>query len=124
MSLTLTTYLIYLSLSIGLTLYVGHLLYKHGNPLIGGIFEKRPDLANSLNRLLMVGFYLLNIGYISLTMESGMAIGSYEHMVEVLSYKLGINLIVLAGVHFLNLFLLLRFRKNAHHTTHKQPALA
>ncbi|MEL6671435.1 MAG: hypothetical protein AAFR61_04560 [Bacteroidota bacterium] len=123
MSLTLITYLIYLGLSIGLTLYVGHLLYKHGRPLINGVFAEKPELAGSLNRLLLVGFYLLNIGYISLSMQGGMAIGSPEHMVEVLSYKIGINIIALAAIHFLNLFLLLRFRKKGEKIPTGRPAL-
>jgi hypothetical protein len=113
MSYSLITYLIYLSVSIGLTLIVGRAVFKNGRPFLLEIFRENVALADSVNHLLLLGFCLLNIGYISLNMYSGMEILSVEHMVEKLSYKIGINLLILGGMHVLNLIVLFRLRRRS-----------
>lgn len=113
MSYSLITYLIYLSVSISLTLIVGRAVFKNGRPFLLEIFRENTALADSVNYLLLLGFCLLNIGYVSLNMYSGMEILSVEHMVEKLSYKLGINILILGGLHLLNLLVLFRLRKKS-----------
>ena len=119
MTLTMLTYLLYLSISIGLTIFAGWMLYKNGRAFLLEIFAGRESLADSVNRLLLTGFSLINIGYISLTMNIGMAIRSPEHMLEKLSYKIGIILIVLAVMHFGNLLVLYRMRRSNRPHSHK-----
>lgn len=111
MSYSLITYLIYLSVSITLIILVGRAVFKNGRPFLLEIFAGNTSLADSVNYMLLVGFYLLNIGYVSLNMYSGMEILSVEHMVEKLSYKIGINLLLLGGMHVLNLLILFRMRR-------------
>lgn len=113
MSYSLITYLIYLSVSISLILLVGRAVFKNGRPFLLEIFAGNTSLADSVNYMLLVGFYLLNIGYVSLNMYSGMEILSVEHMVEKLSYKIGINLLLLGGMHVLNLLILFRMRRRS-----------
>ena len=113
MTYTTITYLLYLTISISLTIFVGKSLYRNGRSFLLDIFAEKENLADSLNRLLLVGFYLLNIGYITLNMNSGVEIVSPEHMISKLSYKIGVILLVLGGVHFLNLLVLFRMRKKA-----------
>lgn len=113
MSYSLITYLIYLSVSIGLTLLVGRAVFKNGRPFLLEIFRENATLADSVNYLLLLGFCLLNIGYVSLNMYSGMEILSVEHMVEKLSYKLGMNILILGGLHVLNLIVLFRLRRRS-----------
>lgn len=111
MTLTVITYLLYLTISIGLTLLVGRTLFTNGRGFLVDIFNGDTNLADSINKLLLVGFYLVNVGYVSLTMHMGMDILSAEHMMEKLSYKIGVILLVLAGMHFMNLIVLYKMRK-------------
>lgn len=113
MSYSLITYLIYLSVSISLILLVGRAVFKNGRPFLLEIFARNTALADSVNYMLLVGFYLLNIGYVSLNMYSGMEILSAEHMIEKLSYKIGINLLLLGGLHVVNLLILFRMRRRS-----------
>ncbi|MEM7375628.1 MAG: hypothetical protein AAF587_43955 [Bacteroidota bacterium] len=113
MTLTMITYLLYINISIALTIGVGWILFRNGRAFLLDIFPNNETLADSINRLLLTGFYLLNIGYISLTMNIGMSIQNSEHMLEKLSYKLGIIMIVLAAIHFTNLIVLSKMRKQS-----------
>lgn len=124
MTLTLITYLIYLLSSILLTIWVGRTLFRNGYAFLIDIFQGNKKLADSVNRLLLVGFYLVNIGYTSLTMYVGMDIVNFEHMVEKLSYKIGIIMIVLAAMHFLNLIVLYRMRRKQTLEGHSNVATA
>lgn len=111
MTLTLSTYLLYILLSLVLVLLVGNVLGKTGQAILRDYFGKDHTIADNVNRLILLGYYLLNIGYISLSTHTGMAIRNHEHMFEILSYKVGIILLVLAGFYFLNLWFLFKLRK-------------
>ncbi|MEM6344239.1 MAG: hypothetical protein AAF927_10180 [Bacteroidota bacterium] len=111
MSYTLLTYLIYLGLAFVLTFLVGRSLFRNGRPFLVDIFKGDSKLADSINRLLLTGFYLLNVGYVSLSMYSSQNIRTVEHMVEKLSYKLGLLFVILGVVHIINLIVLYKTRK-------------
>ena len=70
MNLHVLSYLIYLPITIVLTIWVGHMLFKNGKIFLVDIFEKNLELAQSVNQLLLVGFYLINIGYAVFTLSS------------------------------------------------------
>lgn len=60
------TYIVYIALSIPLTIWVAHTLYKNGRIFLIDSFRGNERLADSVNHLLVVGFYLINIGYVAL----------------------------------------------------------
>ena len=113
MTLTVLAYLLYLTISIGLTIWVGRTLFTNGRAFLLDIFRGNVQLADSVNKLLLVGFYLVNVGYVSLSMYIGMDILSMEHLMEKLSYKLGMILLVLGAMHFTNLVILYKLRKRS-----------
>jgi hypothetical protein len=104
------TYAIYLALSIALTVVVAQTLYKNGRLFLVDAFHGNEALADSVNRLLVVGFYLINIGYISLALKYGAPARSLQEVIEYLSWKLGIVAVILGAMHFFNLFVLSRWR--------------
>lgn len=111
MTLTLSTYLIYLTLSIVLVALVGYVLGKTNKAILRNYFGNNNLVADNVNRLVLLGYYLLNIGYITLSTHIGLAIRNHEHMFEILSYKIGIILLILAGIYFVNLWIMIRLRK-------------
>ena len=119
MTIGLSTYLIYLALSIALTIWVGRTLHKNGRVFLVDVFHGNEALADSVNHLLVVGFYLINFGYVSLALKLGYAIETAEQSVEALSVKIGMVLLVLGGMHLFNLFVFSRMRRRAH--AHQQP---
>ena len=104
MTIGLSTYLIYLALSIALTIWVGRTLHKNGRVFLVDVFHGNEALADSVNHLLVVGFYLINMGYVSLALKLGYEINNTQEGIEALSVKIGMVLIVLGLMHFSNLF--------------------
>ncbi|GAA3303239.1 hypothetical protein Dvina_39800 [Dactylosporangium vinaceum] len=110
MDLKLITYLIYLAVSGLLTVWVARTLFRNGQVFLDDAFADE-RLAESVNHLLVVGFYLLNLGYIAIAMKTADTILTGSGAMETLAWKLGLVLLVLGGVHFGNLFVLGRFRR-------------
>jgi hypothetical protein len=113
MDIVVTTYFVYLALSIGLTLWVGRTLHKNGRVFLVDVFRGRTDLADSVNHLLVVGFYLVNFGFVCWTLKVGYAIRDTRASIEVLSAKIGVVLLVLGFMHFFNLLVLSSMRRNS-----------
>ena len=113
MSYTVGTYLLYLAISIVLTVWVARTLFANGRVFLVDVFHGNEKLADSVNHLLVVGFYLINLGYISLMLRLGYDIKDARYSIEALSLKLGTVLLVLGGMHFLNLFVFSRMRRQA-----------
>jgi hypothetical protein len=111
MTIGITTYLIYLAISIALTIWVARTLHKNGRVFLVDVFHGNDALADSVNHLLVVGFYLINFGYISLALKLGYVIEDAQQGIEALSYKIGMVLIVLGAMHLFNLFVFSRMRR-------------
>lgn len=114
MAHALTTYVVYLITTLSLTIWVGKTLYKNGKIFLDEIFHGNDLLAVSVNNLLLVGFYLVNIGYAVYTLKVTSAIESYREVIETLSVKVGFIILLLGAMHFFNLFILFRLRSKAH----------
>ncbi|MFL5728030.1 MAG: hypothetical protein ACJ75J_00970 [Cytophagaceae bacterium] len=113
MNYVILTYLVYLFVSITLTILVANVLFKNGRIFLVDIFAGNEPLADSVNKLLLVGFYLINIGYASLALKENLDILNYQVVIERLSYKLGVIILLLGGMHFFNLFVFFKLRKRA-----------
>jgi hypothetical protein len=111
--ITAYAYLIYLGISIGLTIWVARTLHKNGRVFLVDVFHGNEALADSVNHLLVVGFYLINFGYVSLALKLGYTVNSAQEGIEALSVKVGMVLLVLGGMHFFNLFIFSRMRRRA-----------
>ena len=107
---TVWTDLIYLGICVTIALWVGRTLYKNGRVFLVEVFTGREDLADSVNHLLVVGFYLIAIGFVTIAVRVGAGPGEMAEAVEYVSSKVGVVLLVLGGMHFLNLFAFSRLR--------------
>jgi len=111
---TLWSYVGYLTLSVGLTIWVGRTLYKNGRIFLVDAFHGNETLADSVNHLLLVGWYLINVGYVSLALRLWNTKPTNEREVlEFLSFKVGLVLLVLGAMHFFNVFVFAKWRKRA-----------
>jgi hypothetical protein len=113
MNYTVMTYLGYLAISIGLTIWVAQTLFKNGRVFLVDVFHGNQELAGSVNHLLVVGFYLINLGYVSLMLKLDLAVASPQAGIEALSAKIGWVLLILGGMHFFNLLIFSRVRRRA-----------
>jgi hypothetical protein len=107
------TYAAYLVISLGLAVYVAHTLHKNGRVFLVDSFGGNEQLADSVNHLLVVGFYLINLGYISLVLKYGDPARTLQEAIEYLSWKVGFVAVVLGVVHFVNVLVFSRMRHRA-----------
>ena len=106
------TYVSYLAISTALTVWVAHTLSTNGRVfLVNSFADER--LADSVNHLLVVGFYLINMGYVTLALRLGMKPDSTQEAIEFLSTKVGLVLLVLGAMHFFNVFVIAKWGKRA-----------
>lgn len=108
----IATYLAYLAISIGMTIWVARTLFRNGRVFLVDVFHGNDELADSVNHLLVVGFYLVNLGYICLALAVAETIPSAQNAIEVVSAKVGMVLLVLGAMHFLNLLVFSRVRRS------------
>lgn len=104
-------YASYLVISIALTVWVARTLYRSGRVFLLDAFRGNADLADSVNHLLVVGFYPINIGYIALALKTASALATFREAVELESTKIGVVLLILGAMHFFNILVLAGMRK-------------
>ncbi|MBV9959778.1 MAG: hypothetical protein JO360_15240 [Acidobacteria bacterium] len=114
MNTVVITYLTYLGISIALTIWVAQTLSRNGRIFLVDVFHGNEALADSVNHLLVVGFYLINFGYVSLALKLSENLETAREGIEALSWKVGLVLVVLGGMHFFNLFVFSRIRRRTH----------
>jgi len=113
MNVVVASYVFYLAISIALTVWVARTLHKNGRVFLVDVFHGNEPLADSVNHLLVVGFYLINLGYVSLALKLGYDVKNAQEGIEALSSKVGMVLVVLGAMHFFNLFIFSRMRRRA-----------
>lgn len=105
------TYILYLVIAVALTVWVARTLHKNGRLFLVDAFHGNEPLADSINHLLVVGFYLINIGYVTLALKYGDKAADLQQLLEALSTKVGAVLLILGGMHFFNLYVFSKMRK-------------
>ncbi len=113
MSIVVVTYALYLAISVVLTVWVGRTLHKNGRIFLVDAFDGNEPLADSVNHLLVVGFYLVNSGFVALAIKVGLRPQDLAALFETVSIKVGTVLLVLGAMHFFNLYVLARIRRRA-----------
>ena len=111
MNQIILTYTLYLIISFVLTIWVARTLFKNGKVFLIDIFHGNKELAESVNNLLLVGFYLINLGYAIYTLRITQNIENTREVFEILSWKIGTIILILGCMHFLNLYVLFTLRK-------------
>jgi len=110
-SFLVPVYLVYVVVAVSLVVWLARTLFRSGSVFLEDVFGD-PRMAQAVNKLLVIGFYMLNLGYAGLILKAGAAPTAVS-AVEVLARKLGILLVTLGALHFANLYVFYRVRRQA-----------
>ncbi len=117
------SYFIYLAISVAVTVWVAHTLHRNGRVFLVEAFQGNDKLADSVNHLLVVGFYLINVGFVTSVLRAHGEMATMREAVEMVSEKLGFALLVLGLMHFFNLYVFSQIRRRAREA-YEQPPIA
>lgn len=106
-------YFSYLAISVALTIWVARTLHRSGRVFLLDAFQGNAELTDSVNRLLVVGFYLVNVGYITLALKTSNDLANFREIIELESTKIGVVLLILGAMHMFNILVLARMRKGS-----------
>jgi len=107
----LVAYVLYLLIAVPLTIWVGSTLSRNGRLFLVDVFDGKEELAEAVNKLLVVGFYLLNLGVVALYLRIGDTLADAREVIEVLSVKMGVVLLMLGIVHLVNVYVFNKIRR-------------
>jgi hypothetical protein len=102
-------YMVYAGVAVGLTGWLARTLSRNGAVFLHDVFKDRPGLADAVNRLLVVGFYMLNLGYGFYILRAGGGLDALSS-VQYLINRLAVLLVSLAVIHFINVAVFWRIR--------------
>src|SRR5262245_35529067 len=105
----ITVYVIYVAVAVGLTIWLARTLFRNGTVFLEDVFEGSPGLARSVNHPLVVGFYMLSLGYALYILHATRGMDAFD-AAQYLVNRLAILLVSLAAIHFVNVFVFWRIR--------------
>ena len=108
-------HLIYLCFSLIVVFWLGNNLFRNGRPFLIDCFRGSEVLADAVNRLLLIGFYLINIAYMLLLIRNKQPIVDWKSLADEVGTQLGIVLLTLAALHFQNLIAMLIAKRQLRH---------
>ncbi|MDE0826154.1 MAG: hypothetical protein OSA48_05020 [Akkermansiaceae bacterium] len=111
MNETVITYALYLLTAVPMTMWVARTLHKNGRVFLVECFHENEELADSVNHLLVVGFYLINIGFVALYLKVVEEVVAVRGIFEAVSAKIGVVMLVLGAMHFFNIYVFMRIRR-------------
>ncbi|MCZ7458448.1 hypothetical protein [Streptomyces sp. WMMC940] len=111
MDLAVVAYVVYLLISVALTIWVARTLSRNGRIFLSDVLHGNEQLADAVNHLLVVGFYLVNFGFVALYLSQDDAVADARRLFEALSVKLGVVLLVLGVMHLANVYVLNKIRR-------------
>lgn len=124
MDLTVVAYVIYLLISVALTIWVARTLSRNGKVFLADVLHGNEKLADAVNHLLVVGFYLVNMGFVTLYLKNSDGVADARELFEALSLKVGVVLVVLGVMHLGNVYVLNKIRRRGMMEREQTPPVA
>lgn len=109
MNLNIIGYFIYLGITALIILKVGKICYKNGNIYVAELIPNHADICQKINQVLLLGYYLLNIGYCAMTLISLQKIVSTTQLIETIGTKTAVIIFIISGLHYFNIIILTKY---------------
>jgi hypothetical protein len=118
MNYNISAYTIFIALMAFIIVYVGKYFYTNGRIFIISLLHNNVSLADYINRLLLAGYYLLNIGYAFIKLKQWQKINTLSVWFSSLAENMGTLILILAFLHYLNM-LVIYYLSKSNSITHK-----
>lgn len=112
MNYNILAYIIFLVVIIFIIVYVGRYFYSNGRVFIIALFNGHAALADQVNKLLLMAYYLFNIGYAFLKLKQWQKIDNTESLFSSLATNIGLLIFILALIHYVNMLVIYLLSKS------------
>jgi hypothetical protein len=112
MNYNVGAYIIFLTLVIFIIVYVGRYFYTNGRVFIISLFHGNVALADQINKLLLIAYYLFNIGYSFIKVKQWQKISNLEVLFSSLASNVGVLIFILAVTHYFNMLVTYQLSKS------------
>ncbi|MEG0849080.1 hypothetical protein ACHRVK_13175 [Flavobacterium plurextorum] len=109
MNFNITGYFVYLSITIFIILRVGKICYKNGNIYVADLIPNHADICQKINQILLLAYYLLNIGYSAMTLISWQKITSSTQLIETICTKTAVIIFIISILHYFNILIITKY---------------
>lgn len=116
MNYNIGAYIIYLALMVFIIVYVGRYFYTNGRIFIISLLNGHELLADHINKLLLIAYYLFNIGYACIKLRYWQKVSDVETLFSSLSVNMGLLILILACTHYLNMLAIYLLSKKKHYS--------
>jgi len=112
MNYNIVAYIIFLTLMTFIIVYVGKYFYTNGRVFIISLFNRNVSLADQINKLLLIAYYLFNIGYSFIKLRQWQKIINLEMLFSSIASNLGVLIFILAITHYFNMLIIYQLSKS------------
>ena len=124
MSYNISAYIIYLACMVFIIGYVGRYFYTNGRVFIISLFGGNVSLADQINKLLLLAYYLFNIGYTFIKLRHWQKVNTIEQLLSSLARNIAVLVLILAVTHYFNMIVIYFLsRSKSFYQTNKTPLL-
>ena len=109
MNLNIIAYLIYFSITAIIIVKVGKICYKNGNIYVADLIPNHADICQKINQILLLAYYLLNIGYSAMTLISWQKITSSTQLIETICTKTAVIIFIISILHYFNILIITKY---------------
>jgi hypothetical protein len=106
MNYNVSAYIVYLILTVFIIVFVGRLFYRNGRVFILGLMKGDAAITDHLNKILLVAYYLFNIGYAFVKLRFWQKVENLEMLVSSIANNMSVLIFILALTHYLNMLLI------------------
>ncbi len=117
MNLNLLSYLLFFPAMLAIAVYVAQVCHRHGRIWMLRIFHDDAAFVDAVNNILLVGCYVVNLGYIALCVAHWEPIAGVDEMIGALRTRIATILFTLAALHYQNIAVLLIWSRIVHRRT-------
>lgn len=124
MNYNILAYIVYIIVIVIIIGWLGRRLHSIGRIFILNLYKDDLSACDAINNILLVAYYLFNIGYALLKLRRWQYVRSCGDLVYSLSLNIGLLLIILAVTHYFNMAMIyLASKKRKDILNHKNQIL-
>jgi len=109
MNFNILGYAIYLLVTVFIIVRVGKICYENGNIFVAQLIPHHTDLCHKINHVLLVAYYLLNMGYCAATLIGWQQILTLEQLIAIIAFRTGIIVLFLSLMHYFNIYMITKY---------------